>query len=983
MLRLRFLGGASIDEEGVPLSGPAAHRHRLALLALLTSAHPDWLGREKLVAMLWPERAGEGGRNLLNQAVHALRKALGEETIVSAGDEVRLEGGRVRADVLEFRDAVAAEDHAAAVRLYAGPFLDGFFVPDSVPFERWAERERARLRRSYLEALQGLAEEAGSRGDVKAVVETWRRLAAEKPYSSRVTLRLMEALEAAGDRAAAIEHARVHALLLQEELQAQPDPAVQALAARMRTAPRSEAEVGSETPEAEAREPATGPRSAASSSVHRARRSGPSRMRLGRSAVALAALLALAAGLWMFLDAGSGVPEAEVDPDRVAVFPFRVGGASPSLDYLREGMVDLLAAKLTGDPGPRAVNSRTALSAWRREVEDAEAVPVDKVRTLAAGLGAGRALLGEVVGSPERLTITASLEPVDPQAARVVVEVHGGADSLALVVDRLVGRLLFGMTGHPETSGRSLETLTTSSLPALRAYLAGREAQRAGHRDEAVSHYNRALDRDSAFALAAIGLAEVSFGLPGGSSGRHPYVQRGLRLARAAKARLSREDRLYLEALSRPRYPANMFPWAEVIATWDSTATYALLDRPEAWYQLGLHLAQFGPQTGEEDVQDRAASAFSRAVGLDSTYLPALEHLIWLEAREGDRAAVERLVPLYRELDPSGASADAIRWRIALALDDREALADLRSRFRTMSSESLAIILAYGQVDGVGLDDVRRVARVLGERARARRIPVTAYGRFTSLNFLKSYALNGGRPRRADSLLGVRFEGLRDRRQYHYGRILAALYEDGDTTGVRESVRRLEDHRVVSGAELVGPAEEAGYRAMDLCHVWQWRLWWGDTVGAEPAIQEIREAEPVRDTPCATVLEILLAAERGGEAARRARSLAEEYVGGGWHWPAGFMLNFAAARLYERLGEPAAAVDALHHRPHRGNASWSLGHYLHEAGRLSLLAGDTAGALASYRHWLALHDDPEESRREKVARVRELVARLEAGGPPR
>src|SRR4029453_9789502 len=45
-----------------------------------------------------------------------------------------------------------------------------------------------------------------------------------------------------------------------------------------------------------------------------------------------------------------------LDPDLVAVAPFRVASADPSLAYLREGMVDLLAAKLTGRGGPAATD---------------------------------------------------------------------------------------------------------------------------------------------------------------------------------------------------------------------------------------------------------------------------------------------------------------------------------------------------------------------------------------------------------------------------------------------------------------------------------------------------------------------------------------------------------------------------------------------------------------------------------------------------
>src|SRR5215204_205832 len=48
-----------------------------------------------------------------------------------------------------------------------------------------------------------------------------------------------------------------------------------------------------------------------------------------------------------------------LDPNLVAVVPFRIAGADPSLAYMREGMLDLLAAKLTGDGGPRAADPRS------------------------------------------------------------------------------------------------------------------------------------------------------------------------------------------------------------------------------------------------------------------------------------------------------------------------------------------------------------------------------------------------------------------------------------------------------------------------------------------------------------------------------------------------------------------------------------------------------------------------------------------------
>ena len=54
-----------------------------------------------------------------------------------------------------------------------------------------------------------------------------------------------------------------------------------------------------------------------------------------------------------------------------------------------------------------------------------------------------------------------------------------------------------------------------------------------------------------------------------------------------------------------------------------------------------------------------------------------------------------------------------------------------------------------------------------------------------------------------------------------------------------------------------------------------------------------------------------------------------------------------------------------------------LSTFLHEEGRLAERAGDLAGAIRAYRHYLALRPDPEPAQRPAVDRVRALLARLE------
>ncbi len=127
-----------------------------------------------------------------------------------------------------------------------------------------------------------------------------------------------------------------------------------------------------------------------------------------RLGVAVLAVLALAAGAvaWRAL---RGNTSADLDPDVIAVLPFRVGGAA-AFGYLRESMLDLLQARLSGAAGPRIVEPRTLLAAWRRSVGgESEDLSEAASRTLARSLGAGRLLLGSAVATPTELTLSGTL----------------------------------------------------------------------------------------------------------------------------------------------------------------------------------------------------------------------------------------------------------------------------------------------------------------------------------------------------------------------------------------------------------------------------------------------------------------------------------------------------------------------------------------------------------------------------------------------
>ena len=235
MLRLHTFGGLVLQQDGQLHTGPAAQRRRLALLAIIAAAGRRGVSRDKLLSILWPDGEPEAARHSLYQALHAIRRSVGSDEVFLGSTTLQLNPAVVGSDVVEFEEAVEQGGHETAARLYRGPFLDGFRLENAREFEQWQDGERLRHAREYAAALEALAAAAGARGDHPAAARWWRRLAAAEPVSTRAAVGLIESLVAAGDRAGALQFANVHATLVRQHLETEPDPAVEQWIARLRS----------------------------------------------------------------------------------------------------------------------------------------------------------------------------------------------------------------------------------------------------------------------------------------------------------------------------------------------------------------------------------------------------------------------------------------------------------------------------------------------------------------------------------------------------------------------------------------------------------------------------------------------------------------------------------------------------------------------------------------------------------------------------
>src|SRR5213596_2456016 len=140
MIELRMLGRLSLTgADGREVRMLLGQPRRFALLAYLAAeSPPGFHRRDSLLALFWPELDQEHARAALRQALHVVRDALGADAVASQGDEeIGVDAAQVSCDVVAFERAVNREQFREALDLYAGDFLEGFFISDAPEFERW------------------------------------------------------------------------------------------------------------------------------------------------------------------------------------------------------------------------------------------------------------------------------------------------------------------------------------------------------------------------------------------------------------------------------------------------------------------------------------------------------------------------------------------------------------------------------------------------------------------------------------------------------------------------------------------------------------------------------------------------------------------------------------------------------------------------------------------------------------------------------
>ena len=247
ILRLSLLGSPQILLGDQPLTGFATRKAQ-ALLCYLACAGPSGTtqttphSRDTLATLLWGEMTEAQAKQNLRTVLPDLRRLVGDHLRIDRqtvtfdhNSSYWLDVEVLRRDLTPGRLPMDLVVRQAAVDLYQGEFLHGFYVRDAPDFEAWVREQREQIYTLVVNALTALVNDYAQAGDAGVALATNRRLLLLEPWSEPTQRQQMLLLAQTGDRAAALAQYESCRRVLAAEFGIEPMPETTAIYEQIRT----------------------------------------------------------------------------------------------------------------------------------------------------------------------------------------------------------------------------------------------------------------------------------------------------------------------------------------------------------------------------------------------------------------------------------------------------------------------------------------------------------------------------------------------------------------------------------------------------------------------------------------------------------------------------------------------------------------------------------------------------------------------------
>ncbi|OEK00404.1 hypothetical protein BFP97_02245 [Roseivirga sp. 4D4] len=184
--------------------------------------------------------------------------------------------------------------------------------------------------------------------------------------------------------------------------------------------------------------------------------------------------------------------------ESIAVFPFSVQGGI-KIQYLKDGMVDLISGKLDAMPGLNATDPNIILGvANSKGLDNRNPVAAAKA---AAELGANRVILGSITQVGELLEVKISKYNKEGQPVGNPIIEDGTETELMSRIDNIIRRLVADELNEQGSKFDSEAVLTTNKLESIVPFLRGIQLARVGKHKEALGFFRESVEADTNFVL--------------------------------------------------------------------------------------------------------------------------------------------------------------------------------------------------------------------------------------------------------------------------------------------------------------------------------------------------------------------------------------------------------------------------------------------------------------------------------------------------
>ena len=251
VLKIQLLGSVRLTIDEKPVKGLSSRKAIALLVYLAVQQRP--FPREVLADFLWDDRPQDQALANLRSILSSLRSKLKpylhisrEEVAFNLESNYWLDTAVFQAKLTPLLDTIgqaevleetAVNQLTAALDLYQGDFLAGFFITDSIGFDEWATIQRERYRRRAILALRHLASHHIHSGQYQTGLEIVSRLLHIDPLNENAHRQLMTLLTRTGQRHAALQQYENCRQLLAQELGIEPSPPTTTLYQRIKRAP--------------------------------------------------------------------------------------------------------------------------------------------------------------------------------------------------------------------------------------------------------------------------------------------------------------------------------------------------------------------------------------------------------------------------------------------------------------------------------------------------------------------------------------------------------------------------------------------------------------------------------------------------------------------------------------------------------------------------------------------------------------------------